>query len=96
MFIDKKVIKKKNIREKIGDLLKRFRMETDIGKIDKFLKPMVLFVFFNNLYEMLIMLSARYNIVYEFSYWRLLIKIFDMVIIIYFIKLKNDEKVKYT
>jgi len=96
MFVENPVIEKKTIKQKMKELFTKFRKETDIKRIDNVLKPMIILVLVNNLYEMLIMLSSRFNIIYEFAYWRLIVKLFDFIIIIYFIKLKQDEKVRYT
>jgi len=96
MFVENPVIEKKTIKQKIKELWIKFRKETDIKRIDNLLKPMIILVLFNSIYEMLIMLSTEFTIIFEFSYWRMIIKVFNFIIIIYFIKLKRDEQVKYT
>lgn len=96
MFVEKPVIEKKTLKQKVKELLHKFREETDINRIDNLLKPMIILVLFNSIYEMLIMLSTQFTIIFEFAYWRLIIKIFNFIIIIYFIKLKRDEQVRYT
>ena len=96
MFVEKPVIEKKTLKQKIKELWIKFRKETDIKRIDNLLKPMIILVLFNSIYEMLIMLSTEFTIIFEFTYWRMIIKVFNFIIIIYFIKLKRDEQVKYT
>jgi len=96
MFVENPVIEKKTLKQKVKELWIKFRKETDISRIDNLLKPMIILVLFNSIYEMLIMLSTEFTIIFEFSYWRMIIKVFNVILLMYFIKLKRDEQVRYT